>query len=351
LGLSFWKKIDFRREQLGPLLLSPTMMNRKQSPMTIRRLAIGLFVLTVSANMSARAATIWNGPNTGWAKSVATPSDPILPGVVVLTRGANEVMYNTVSEAGATVGSPANTEWGFGTLANFSTLTYKTMDAWRASPGAAPNFQAFILNKQMVMHIKSADIYMSIMFTNWGRFGSGTVGYIRSTAPGGGNPPTVTLTNPVSGAVFAAPASINLKASASVSGGTVTNVEYFAGATSLGHATTSPFAVTGNLPNPGSYALKAVATASGLSATSSVVNITVVSPTPVTLTPPSFSGGQFSFSYSANPGLSYVVQSSSNLVDWVSVVTNVAAGTSVPFSAGLATDPTAFYRVGQLPNP
>jgi hypothetical protein len=223
------------------------------------------------------------------------------------------------------------------------------MDAWRATQSF--DFQALILNKQMVMHIKSQDIYLSIMITNWGRFGSGTVGYIRSTALGGGNPPTVTLTNPVSGAVFAAPASINLKASASVSGGTVTNVEYFAGATSLGHATTPPFAVTGSLPNPGSYALKAVATASGLSATSSVVNITVVSPAPVTLTPPTFSGGQFSFSYSATPGLSYVIQTSSNLFDWVSVATNVAAGTSMPFAAGFATNPSTYYRVGQLPNP
>jgi hypothetical protein len=323
-------------------------MNRKQSLLPTSSLAVGFSIIAIGACLPAGAATIWNGPNIGWAKSVATPSDPILPGVVVLTRGLNEVMYNTVSETGPTVGSPADTEWGFGTLANFSTLTYKTMDAWRATQSF--DFQALFLNKQMVMHIKSQDIYMSIMFTNWGRFGSGTVGYIRSTAAGGGNPPTVTLTNPVSGAVFAAPASINLKASASVSGGTVTNVEYFAGTTSLGHATTSPFAVTGNLPNPGSYALKAVATASGLSATSSVVNITVVSPTPVTLTPPTFVGGQFSFSYSADPGLRYVVQSSSNLVDWVSVVTNVAAGTSVPFSTGLATDP-AFYRVGQLPNP
>jgi hypothetical protein len=315
----------------------------------MRILAVSYVVIAFSTALPAWAATIWNGPNIGWAKSVATPSDPILPGVVVLTRGANEVMFNTVSELGPTTGSPADTEWGFGTLANALTLTYKTMDVLRA--GANFDFQAVILNKQMVMHIKSQDIYMSIMFTNWGRFGSGTVGYVRSTAPGGGNPPTVTLTNPPSGAVFSAPASINLRATASVTGGTVTNVEYFAGTTSLGHATTSPFAVTGNLPNAGSYALKAVATASGLSATSSVVNITVVSPTPLTETPPVFNGGQFSFSFSANPGLRYVVQSSSNLVDWVSLVTNVAAGTSVPFSAGFATNPSSYYRVGLLPNP
>jgi hypothetical protein len=269
---------------------------------------------------------------------------------VVLTRGGNGILYNTAAgELGPGTGSPADTEWGFGTLANFSTLTYKTMDTWRA--GANFDFQAVILNKQMVMHIISQDIYMSIMITNWGRLFSGTVGYIRSTGPTVANPPTVTLTNPVSGAVFSVPASINLRASASVTGGTVTNVEYFAGTTSLGHATTPPFAVTGSLPNPGSYALKAVATASGLSGTSSVVNITVISPTPVSASPPNLSGGQFSFSYSADPGLRYVVQSSSNLVDWVSLVTNTATGSPVPFAAGLATNPSTYYRVGRLPNP
>lgn len=331
------------------MAISLGMMNLR-SLLPIRILGVGLLIFAISAGVPARAATIWNGPNIGWAKSVATPSDPILPGVVVLTRGINEVMYNTAAgEVGPGPGSPADTEWALGTLANFSTLTYRTMDALRATQ--VGDFQALILNKQMVMHIKSQDIYMSIMFTNWGRFFSGTVGYIRSTAPAGGNPPTVTLTNPPSGTVFAAPASINLRASASVSGGTVTNVEYFAGTTSLGHATTAPFAVTGSLPNAGSYALKAVATAAGLSGTSSVVNITVVSPTPVTISPPGISGGQFSFSYSADAGLRYVVQSSSNLVDWVSLVTNVAAGSSVSFGAGSATKEVAFYRVGRLPNP
>ncbi len=324
-------------------------MNHKQSLLRIGGLAVGLFIIGIGASVPADAATIWNGPNTGWAKSAATPSDTIVPGVVVLTRGGNGVLYNTAAgEVGPGAASPADTEWGFGTLANFSTLTYKSMETWRS--GANFDFQAVVLNKQMVMHIISQDIYMSIMITNWGRFFSGTVGYIRSTAPAA-TPPTVTLTNPVSGAVFAAPASISLSSSASVTGGTVTNVEYFAGTTSLGHATTPPFAVTGNLPNPGSYALKAVATASGLSGTSSVVNITVVSPTPVSATPPNFSGGQFSFSYNADPGLRYVVQSSSNLVDWVSLVTNTAGGSSVPFAAGFATNPSTYYRVGRFPNP
>jgi hypothetical protein len=88
-----------------------------------------------------------------------------------------------------------------------------------------------------------------------------------------------------------------------------------------------------------------------MSATSAVVNITVVAPAAVSLAAPSAGGGLVFFSYSANPGLSYVVQSSSNLVDWVAVVTNVAASSLVPFSEGLTAAPLRYYRVGRLPSP
>ncbi len=42
-------------------------------------------------------------------------------------------------------------------------------------------------------------------------------------------PPTVTITNPASGTVFAAPASVTIQASASDSDGTVTNVQFLVG--------------------------------------------------------------------------------------------------------------------------
>src|SRR5207247_1681015 len=98
---------------------------------------------------------------------------------------------------------------------------------------------------------------------------------------------TVSITNPVAGTAFAAPATINLAANATVGIGTVTNVEYFAGNTSLGNATTSPFNVTGSITAIGTYALTAVATATGgASSTSAVVNIIVANRPTVTLTNP-----------------------------------------------------------------
>ncbi len=72
----------------------------------------------------------------------------------------------------------------------------------------------------------------------------------------------------------------------------------------------------------------------------------------VNLSGATIKNGQFTFSYTADAGLSYVLQSSSNLVDWVSLVTNVAPGSQVLFTNALDPATSAgFYRVGRLPNP
>jgi chitinase len=161
----------------------------------------------------------------------------------------------------------------------------------------------------------------------------------------------VSITNPVSGAVFAAPAIVSIGADATVSSGTVTNVQFFANGVSQGAVAAAPFTLTSNALAADSYALTAVATAAGLSTTSAVVNVSVVNPVAINLAGATLSSGQFSFNYTADAGLSYVIQSSSNLLDWESLVTNVAPGSPVLFTNAL--DPTGanFYRVGRLPNP
>jgi probable HAF family extracellular repeat protein len=100
-----------------------------------------------------------------------------------------------------------------------------------------------------------------------------------SQANGGETPPSVTITNPVNNATFAAPTNLTIYAEASDSDGTVTQVQFFAGTNSLATATTSPHSVTWSNVAVGSYALTAIATDNdGLTATSSVVNITVTLP-------------------------------------------------------------------------
>jgi alpha-amylase len=93
--------------------------------------------------------------------------------------------------------------------------------------------------------------------------------------------PQVSITSPPNNANFNPGSSITLTATASESGsGTLTNVAYYSNNTLIGNATGAPYSLTWPGVPAGSYALTAVASDSlGNSATSSVVNITVVSST------------------------------------------------------------------------
>jgi glucose/arabinose dehydrogenase len=88
-------------------------------------------------------------------------------------------------------------------------------------------------------------------------------------------PPTVSITSPTNGATFLSGTPLTLLATASETGGTVTQVEFFDGATSLGVSTTGPdYSVTTTLYT-GAHVLTAVATDNlGTNATSAPVTIT-----------------------------------------------------------------------------
>jgi len=70
-------------------------------------------------------------------------------------------------------------------------------------------------------------------------------------------PPTVAITEPAGGAVFVAPASITLTATASDSDGTVSRVEFYALDVKIGEATSEPFTFTWTNVVPGVYSLTA----------------------------------------------------------------------------------------------
>jgi glucose/arabinose dehydrogenase len=239
--------------------------------------------------LAANAGTIWNGPNT--SASNATQPDQITANVA-LSRGGSLGLYNSVAESGfAHFNSPLDTEWADGTTAN-TNLTYTDWNTWaKITHGGPPS----TVGVPAVLHLITDDIYINITFTSWSP--GGTYSYNRSTFVAPNTAPSVSVTNPINGAPFTAPANVNIAASASDTDGSVTNVQFFDGATSLGNDATSPYSVTASLA-VGSHALTAVATDNGgLSTTSSIVNITVNianNPPSVTITNPvenaSFSG-------------------------------------------------------------
>jgi len=105
----------------------------------------------------------------------ASNQDRITPDVW-LTRANMKGLFNAFNETSAGNFSPSNTLWTFGSITNYSSLTYTN---WLALlNGASP---VTLIGQPMVVHLTSDDIYFSILITNWPSGGAGGFGYLRST--------------------------------------------------------------------------------------------------------------------------------------------------------------------------
>jgi len=331
------------------------MKNRATIPLLRFLSAAVVLTCVLTILCTGRATpTFWTGPNTNFAQTSFTSppqADVLVRGKASITRNFSHWLYNTNVEGGATFGSPSDTEWAFGSLIDATNLSYQSFDSLRNG-----DLSGVLVGHPMVCHIINEDIYFSITFSAWPR-GGGFISYSRSTPASVTPPPptpAVSITNPAPNEVFAAPANVKISANASVSSGTVTNVAFLANNSPLGSVQVAPFQITANGLGAGSYNLTAVATAGGISATSSVVNISVVTPVTTLLSAgsalSSAENNQFSFSYTVTPNLSYVVEGSSNLIHWTPLETNVPSSSPVVFTNPISGG-EKYFRVGRLPNP
>jgi Bacterial Ig domain len=301
---------------------------------------LGIITLMVcNFDQEARASTLWIGPNTNFTQSASNLVDELVPGAVSLTRAYSQWLYNPdAGDQGPGAGTPTDTEWAFGTLDNYNSYYYQPFDSYRDG-----DLSALLVSNAMVVNLVNEDVYLSLTFTQWPQHG-GFFAYTRST-------PAVSITAPTNGTVLAAPAKVKISAVAALASGTVTNVEFFENQTSLGSQRVAPYGVTLSNLVAGQYALTAVETAAGNSITSLVVNVSVVTPVAVTLLSPQISSNQFTFNYTADPGLNYLIQNSTNLIKWYSLATNVATGNPMQFTDSFSSNGTIYYRVSRLPNP
>jgi hypothetical protein len=283
-------------------------------------------------------AALWTNTPITFEQNNPDPDD-FLTDEVTLTRFGSGTLQNVSSSP-----TPDTVLWAEGTIDNYGALNYQDMSAYRNG-----DLQAVLLSTTWVMWLQNENIYIPVTFTEWTRHG-GPFAYVRGTAPPPPPVPSVSITSPTNNSVFTAPATFSVTASATVSSGTVTNVTFFANATSLGSVTNSPFTVTANSLPVGSYALKAVATAAGISATSAVVNVTVSAPGTVTLSSSQVTNGVFSFNYNTVSGLKYVVQKSPTFSAWQPVVTNIGSGGLIHFTDAVSGG-LNFYRVDQVSGP
>jgi len=90
--------------------------------------------------------------------------------------------------------------------------------------------------------------------------------------------PVVSILSPVSGAVFTAPASVTIAATASDADGSISKVDFYQGSTLLGSDNTSPYSFTWTNVLAGSYTITAKATGNaGATTISTPIYFTVVS--------------------------------------------------------------------------
>jgi hypothetical protein len=162
--------------------------------------------------------------------------------------------------------------------------------------------------------------------------------------------PSVYLYSPTNNSKYLAPASLTIYARAVESGGAISNVQFYAGSVSLGIVSSNSQVVVSNVSTAplfplawsnvvaGNYALKAVATDfNGISATSQVVNISVITNRP----PPSLAVG---FLYPTN-GQTYAAPANVGLRTWV-VDSNVVQ--TVQYFAGATSIGTVSNTAGVL---
>jgi glucose/arabinose dehydrogenase len=279
-----------------------------------------------AAPLSGRGATLWTGASMTFTQTAPYPAPPgdrdQLTANVALTRaapsgpGTGGIFNAAAGETSFSRGtSPADTEWAIGSLTDYAILAYTD---WTTCGGDNPVRN--LSGQQLVVHLISDDIYLSLQFT-YLPSGPG-LAYVRSTPASADVPPTVAISSPTDGASFAAPAIVPITATASDSDGSVTNVSFFDGATFLGGTNNTPYTVTASLAS-GAHALTAVATDDGgLSTTSTVVNVTVSAPN----VPPSVT--------LTNPANNSVFGNTDSVTIGASVTNGVGTVTNVQFFDG-----------------
>ncbi len=167
--------------------------------------------------------------------------------------------------------------------------------------------------------------------------------------------PVVTLNSPVNGSVFAAPANIRFEAAASDPLGFVKFVRFVRSpSSSVGTVTNPPLALTISNVAAGNYTYTAQVTDNlNLVGVSAPVNVTVVAPVDIQLLSPTATANGFQFEYTANPGLTYIIEGSAAdgaPVPFIPIATNLATVSPMTF---IDTTPGArvdrVYRVSRRP--
>jgi plastocyanin len=202
--------------------------------------------------------------------------------------------------------------------------------------------------------------YVGIQFNQRGDYGyhdiyTGNRGIIHVGTGGGGNtPPSLTIDNPVDGAVFTEPAAFDFAVTASDLENGLVGVEFYVAGLLVDVLYGGPFTTPIANLAAGDYTLTAIAYDNASASTTKSVSITVQPwvPTLITLSQPTLISGQFRFQASGlTVGKQVVLQSCASLgnsAGWISLQTNLVTSADASFVKP-AVAGSRFFRVLQLP--
>jgi bacillolysin len=168
--------------------------------------------------------------------------------------------------------------------------------------------------------------------------------YRRGSFTASNAPPTVALTSPTAGQLFASASDITLQATANDPDGTVAKVEFYQGSTKLGESASAPYSFTWSHVAAGNYNLLARAI-DNLGATTDSNPVTIVVGGPAQLSGGQVVSGHFQFAIQSDAGSVFQVQRSTDLATWISLgpITNITG--SVLFQdPGSPSSLQSFYR-------
>jgi regulation of enolase protein 1 (concanavalin A-like superfamily) len=166
----------------------------------------------------------------------------------------------------------------------------------------------------------------------------------------GNQTPTVAITSPATGAVFTAPATVNIQATASDADGSIARVEFYRGSTLIATDTASPFAATWSSAPAGTYALTARAyDNAGAAATSAPVNVSIATATnqlpTVSLTSPAAGAGFTAPASIAMAATAADADGTVAVVDFYVGTQLVGSDTSSPYTASWTNVPAGTYSL------
>lgn len=157
-------------------------------------------------------------------------------------------------------------------------------------------------------------------------------------------PPIVSITNPPNNSLYATQVNVTLEASASVVGGTITNVQFLRNNISFATSTVAPYTVTVSNLIAGSHTFRARAVDNiGTATTSGPLTLRFARAPALTLT--NTTDGPLRFSYQSSPGVNYVVEGGETVTSISAIVTNAGNGAAQQFSQTNPAPPQKFFRL------